>query len=132
MSTMSKTALTPTDESIDQAADSAASKATGVIQSTKRVANVALDSLQTSVDDLRQAVPSAFSHAAAQVEDLTRRGIERARATSTQVREKVSETGERTVSYIKDEPIKSVLIAAAAGAAMAALIGWLARSRTRD
>lgn len=129
---MSNTSLTATEDSVDQAADNAANKATGMIQSTKRVANVALDSLQTGVEGLRQAVPSAFSHAAAQVEDLTRRGIERARATSAQVRERVTETGERTVSYIKDEPVKSVLIAAAAGAAMAALIGWLARSRTRD
>lgn len=129
---MSNTSLTATEDSVDQAADNAANKATGMIQSTKRAANVALDSLQTGVEGLRQAVPSAFSNAAAQVEDLTRRGIERARATSAQVRERVTETGERTVSYIKDEPVKSVLIAAAAGAAMAALIGWLARSRTRD
>lgn len=128
---MSTTSLTPTEDSIDSAADTVAVKATGMIQSTKRVTNGALDSLQSGVDDLRHAVPTAFGNAAAQVEDLTRRGIERARATSAQVRDKVSETGERTVSYIKDEPVKSVLLAAAAGAAMAALIGWLARSRQR-
>jgi ElaB/YqjD/DUF883 family membrane-anchored ribosome-binding protein len=129
---MNTIATSSTEENVDKAADQAASKATGVIQSTKRVANGALDSLQHGVDELRQTVPSAFSNAAAQVEDLTRRGLERAKQTSAQVREKVNGASERTVEYIKDEPVKSVLIAAAAGAAMAALIGWVARSRSRD
>lgn len=121
-----------TTDGLDHAAEQAAHKATGMIQSTKRVTNGALDSLQTGVDELRQTVPTAFSHAAAQVEDLTRRGIERARLASSQVRDKVHVAGDRTVGYIRDEPVKSVLIAAAAGAAMAALIGWVARSRSRD
>ena len=129
---MNTIATSSTEDTVDKAADQAATKASGVIQSTKRVANGALDSLQQSVDELRQSVPSAFSSAAAQVEDLTRRGLDRAKQTSAQVREKVNGASERTVEYIKDEPVKSVLIAAAAGAAMAALIGWVARSRSRD
>jgi len=128
---MNKLATTP-EETVEQATDQAAGKATGMIQSTKRVATGALDSLQSGVDDLRQSVPTAFSNAAAQVEDLTRRGIDRARQASTQVRDKVNGASERTVDYIKEEPVKSVLIAAAAGAVMAALIGWVARSRSRD
>lgn len=127
---MNKTVTPASAEAgLDQAAEQAAAKATGVIQSTKRVANGALDSLQHGVDELRQGVPSALGNAAHQVEDIARRGIERARQASTQVREKVNDASERTVTYIREEPVKSVLIAAAAGAAMAALIGWVARSR---
>jgi len=127
---MNKT-VTPatTEAAVDQVAEQAAVKASGVIQSTKRAANGALDSLQHGVDDLRQGVPAALGSAAAQVEDIARRGIERARQASTQVRDKVNDASERTVTYIREEPVKSVLIAAAAGATMAALIGWLARSR---
>lgn len=126
---MNTKTATPAEATIDQAAEQAAGKATGMIQSTKRAANGALDSLQSGVDGLRHGVPEAFGNAAHQVEDIARRGIERARQASTQVRDKVHDASERTVTYIKEEPVKSVLIAAAAGAAMAALIGWVARSR---
>jgi ElaB/YqjD/DUF883 family membrane-anchored ribosome-binding protein len=34
-----------------------------------------------------------------------------------------------TVSYIKDEPVKSMLIAAAAGAALMGLLGMITRPR---
>jgi ElaB/YqjD/DUF883 family membrane-anchored ribosome-binding protein len=44
------------------------------------------------------------------------------------VKDKVAQAGDRSVGYIRDEPVKSVLIAAAAGAALAALIGWASRS----
>lgn len=37
-----------------------------------------------------------------------------------------------TVSYIKDEPVKAMLIAAATGAALAALMSLLSRSRRGD
>jgi ElaB/YqjD/DUF883 family membrane-anchored ribosome-binding protein len=39
--------------------------------------------------------------------------------------------GDSTALYIKDEPLKAMLIAAAAGAALMALVGLLARSRDR-
>jgi ElaB/YqjD/DUF883 family membrane-anchored ribosome-binding protein len=84
--------------------------------------------LQSTVDDLRERAPAAFSRAAAQVEELTRRSVERARDAGYQVRDRVGRAGDMTVGYIRDEPMKSVLIAAATGAAVAMLIGWLARS----
>ena len=127
---MSQTATTAT-EAIEQATVRTADRATQMIESTQSAANGALDSLQSGVDTLRAALPSAFGSAAAQVEDLTRRSLERARHASHQVRDKVADASDRTVGYIKDEPVKSVLIAAVAGAALATLIGWVARSRSR-
>ncbi len=111
-------------------ADQAASKADLALKSSRRVANDALDSLESSVDSLRETVPAAFSRAAAQVEEITRRGLDRAKEASMGVRDQVYKAGDRTVGYIKDEPVKSVLIAAATGAAVALLVGWALRSRT--
>lgn len=122
--------LAPAVQAVENMADQAAARTDSAIQSTKRVANDALDSLQSGVEDLRRAAPTVLTRAAGQVEDLTRRGIERARETTHQVKDQVSRAGERSVDYIRDEPVKSVLIAAATGAALAALIGWMARSRS--
>ena len=83
-----------------------------------------------SLDSLRETVPAAFSRAAAQVEEITRRGLDRAKEASMGVRDQVYKAGDRTVGYIKDEPVKSVLIAAATGAAVALLVGWAMRSRS--
>ena len=90
----------------------------------------ALANVKAGLDTLREAVPNAFSRAAAQVEDLTRRSVERARETGTEVRDQVARASDRTVGYIKDEPVKSVLVAAATGAAVALLVGWAMRSRS--
>ena len=115
---------------IDALADRAGQRADDALSATRRAANGAIDKLQDNVDHLRHDAQGALGRAAAQVDDLTRRGIERARQVSTDLRQQAERGSERTVSYIKDQPVKSVLIAAATGAALAALIGLLARSRS--
>jgi ElaB/YqjD/DUF883 family membrane-anchored ribosome-binding protein len=119
----------PLEAKLHDAADRAAAKAERALESTKRVTTDALDSLQKSVNDLRESIPASLGRSAAQVEDLARRGIERARQTSAAVGDRVGQAGERTTRYIQDEPVKAVLIAAAAGAATAMLLSWLGRSR---
>ena len=37
-----------------------------------------------------------------------------------------------TVNYIKEEPVKSILVAAATGAALMALVSMMSRSRSCD
>ncbi len=116
-------------DAVEDFADNAVAKAEGAIDSTRRAVNNGLDSLQSGVGDLRDATPSAISRAAAQVEELTRRSLERCRDAGSQVKDQVVRAGDRSVGYIRDEPVKSVVIAAATGAAVAVLIGWLTRSR---
>ena len=114
---------------VNDLADQAAGKADQALQSSRRLANNALDSLESGVDTMRDTVPAAFSRAAAQVEEITRRGLDRAKEASMGMRDQMHKAGDRTVGYIKDEPVKSVLIAAATGAAVALLVGWAMRSR---
>ena len=110
-------------------ADRAANKAEQALQSGKRMGSDVAQAVQSGIDGLREGVPSAISRATAQAEDLTRRGIERARQASATVREQATRVSDQTVGYIKDEPVKAVLAAAAVGAIAALLIGWLGRTR---
>lgn len=103
-------------------------KADEAIASTRRAADQALDTVQDKASQLASMAPSAFSRVAAQVDELTRRGLERARHTRDDLQERAHRGGDRAVGYIKDEPIKSVLIAAATGAAVAALVTLLVRN----
>lgn len=111
-------------------AERTAATADDALLASRRAATDVAHSVESGIDSLRQSVPQAISRATAQAEDLARRGIERARSASTAVREQAVKVGDQTVGYIKDEPVKSVLIAAAAGAATALLVSWLSRSRS--
>ncbi|MGM9488506.1 hypothetical protein [Ideonella sp. YS5] len=90
----------------------------------------AADALTDGLHEAGNIASSAFSRAAAQMEEITRRGMDRAREASTQVRDQANRAGDRAVGYIQEEPVKSVLIAVAAGAAVAMLAAWFARSRS--
>lgn len=76
-----------------------------------------------------QNAPGVVRGAMQDAEALARNGIDRARQASARMRDQVGRAGEKTVVYIQEEPVKSVLIAAAVGAVGAALVAWMTRSR---
>jgi ElaB/YqjD/DUF883 family membrane-anchored ribosome-binding protein len=49
------------------------------------------------------------------------------RDTASSVRDEAAAFGSRTRLYVKDEPVKSVVVAAAFGAALTALLMWVFR-----
>ena len=113
-------------------ADQAAQTADEAIKSTQQVANQALDSLAGSVQDARQQVSPLLNRATEQASAMAHRGIDAVRAGSHQLREKALHATDTTASYIQKDPIKAVLIAAATGAALMALVSLMSRSRHRD
>lgn len=113
---------------LEAVADRATTKAHGMIDRARDTTGHALDALSGGVDSVGHRAPEVINRVAAQVEDLARRGIDRARETSSQVREQVSLAGDRTVARIQDQPVKAVLIAAAIGAL---LTMFLSARRTR-
>jgi len=113
------------------------------VEGTTRSAELAIDQIDHAAqdahdhlaEDARQAVKSAkpmMERLAKDAESIARRGLDSARETSRHLRERASQATDSTVNYIKDEPVKSMLIAAAAGAALVTLISLLSRSRQRD
>jgi ElaB/YqjD/DUF883 family membrane-anchored ribosome-binding protein len=77
--------------------------------------------------DARGALSAKVHDVRDHAESLARRGIDAVKENALYVKERAIKAGDSTVGYIKDEPVKSILIAAAAGAALMALIGLLSR-----
>ncbi|MCA6215511.1 hypothetical protein KGA65_03035 [Ideonella sp. B7] len=55
--------------------------------------------------------------------------LDQARDVTQRARQQLEDTSCRVRAYVRDEPVKSLLLAAAAGAAVTGLMGWLLRSR---
>lgn len=77
-----------------------------------------------------QATP-VLNRATEQASALAHRGVDSVLNTSKQLRDRALRVSENTVSYVKDEPVKALLIAVATGAAVMALLSLIGRSRDR-
>lgn len=122
----------PADPTVSPVADQAASKADQAIRSTQRATNEALDGLSDSVNSASQRVSPLINRATEQASALAQRSMDAVRQTSQQLRDKAMHASDTTASYIRNDPIKSVLIAAATGAALMALVSLVSRSRHHD
>lgn len=98
--------------------DRATQRSDAAIQAGADAAHHALDGLSQSARQLQ-----------ADAGHLSQRGLDALRDSTRRMRDSAHRAGERTVGYIHDEPVKSVLIAAAAGAALMVLLGLTSRSR---
>lgn len=107
------------------------SLANQAIKSTQRMANEALESLAGAVQDLQQVEP-LLNRARDQVSTLMQRGVDSVHDTSQQLRDRAQYASDKTVNYIKKEPIKAILIAAAVGAVFMTLVGLISHSRDRN
>jgi ElaB/YqjD/DUF883 family membrane-anchored ribosome-binding protein len=110
-------------------AEQAAQGADSAVGTTQRVANEALSSLSDKMQDVRDQAAPVINRVAAKAEELARRSADVMRDRSQQIKEQAYRAQDMTVGYIKDEPLKSILIAAAAGAALMALVQLLTRDR---
>jgi ElaB/YqjD/DUF883 family membrane-anchored ribosome-binding protein len=106
-----------------------ADQADDAIASTQRTTQEALSSLSDRVNDVRDQAAPVMNRVAAKAEELARRSADAVRDRGQQFREQAYRAQDMTVGYIKDEPLKSILIAAATGAALMALVQLL---RERD
>lgn len=110
-------------------ADQAAQGAENAIGATQRATHEALSNLSDKVQDARAQAGPALNRVATKAEELARRSADAMRDRSQQIKEQAYRAQDMTVGYIKDEPMKSILIAAAAGALVMAFIQLL---RERD
>jgi ElaB/YqjD/DUF883 family membrane-anchored ribosome-binding protein len=125
------TTIKPVGQQASNLADQAADSASSAIRSTQNVANAAFDRLNDQVDRARDHAAPLLNRLSSQAESAARRSADAVRETSAQLRERALRAQDTTVGYIKDEPVKAMLIAAATGAVLMALIGLMSRSRHR-
>ena len=123
---------TKTAQHTNDLTDQAASSADRALQSTRRLANEALDGLASGVKDLRDGVDPVITRASHQVSDLAHQGMDALRDGTRHLQDRARRVPGDTVDYIRDEPVKAVLIAAAAGAALAGLLSLMTRPKRHD
>lgn len=113
-------ALNPSQNNL---ADQTADVADQAIRSTQRAANHALDGLAGSVQDLRLQASPRLDRATDHARELAQRGVDAVRQRSQRLRDQAHRASDGTLNYIRQEPVKSVLLAAAVGAAVMAFMG---------
>lgn len=113
-------------------ADSAAASADSAIRSTQRLANQALDGVAGTVSDLRAEAAPMIQAAGDRVSALAQRSVESVRQGSQQLMDSAHQASARTRDYVQHEPVKSLLMAAATGAALMALLSLMQRGRSQN
>jgi ElaB/YqjD/DUF883 family membrane-anchored ribosome-binding protein len=82
-----------------------------------------------SANHLIDRAAVATDQATEQAIGAAQRGVAALRDSRQQLYERANQASDATVGYIKDEPVKSMLIAAAAGAVLMGLLGLITRTR---
>ncbi len=115
-----------------QYVEGAANGAQSAVEDIDRAAEAAHRHIADEAHGLVQRAKPVIDRLTRNAENLARRGIDSARDGSQQLRDRAARATDSTVNYIKDEPVKAMLIAAATGAALMALASLLSRSRHSD
>ena len=97
------------------------------INTTRQAANSALDGLGNAANQLRDESVPVIDRISDQAHALARQGMDAVRDQSLHLQARARRTSDDTLHYIRDEPVKAVLIAAATGALVIALAGLLMR-----
>lgn len=95
----------------------------------QQFANNALDVAQNGLDELREKIPPKIGQASARLEHLAQVGVDRTHEMTEQVKRQAVRARESTAGYVREEPFKAVLIAAATGVVLAGALGLYVRSR---
>lgn len=107
--------------------DAAAGRTEAAIRKTQKSANVAFDAMADGVNQFGETAPKAVDRAQSQVEELARRGIETLLRTRDEARAQIERAGDMTADRIRDQPMKAMLLAMAAGAMLAIVTGLRSR-----
>ena len=109
-------------------ADAAVNKVRAGVQSPQQAANKALDKASDKVEELKSDVAPAVDKVSDKAQDAMQKGRDAINDASKMVRDKAARASDMTLAYFQEEPIKAVLIAAAAGAVLMKLVALMARS----
>lgn len=119
----------PLGQQAHDVTDAAADRVQSGIRSTDHAANKMLDKAGDKVDELKSDAAPLLDKVNDQAQKLIQQGREVYNDTAKKVRDRAVDVSDVAVGYTKDEPIKAMLIAAAAGALLMGLMSMMARSR---
>lgn len=90
--------------------------------STRNYAHDALDEAQEKLHGLRHAVDPVVDKLASNAQKLARQSMDMANQARQKAQDSLSRYADVTTQYVAAQPVRSVLIAAAVGAAVALLV----------
>jgi ElaB/YqjD/DUF883 family membrane-anchored ribosome-binding protein len=109
--------------------DHAGNSAEQALHSTQALGQEALDGLAAGVQQLRDQAAPMLHQASDRASSFAHNTVDTLRDQSMRLREQAMRAGTNTTYYIRAEPVKAVLLAAATGAALMALVNLLNRTR---
>ena len=118
-----------TTKPFSQTSNTLADPSDSALKSSQHLASEALDTLSDKVQEVKDEAMPVLNRVAAKAEELARRSADAVRDRSADIKERATRASDATLGYIKDEPVKAILIAAATGAALMALLSLLNRRR---
>ena len=92
------------------------------VDSTREYANDALDKAESKVRELRGQVDPMVDMLTAKAQKLARQSLDLASEAKHRAQQSLSQASAATGRYVSEQPLRSVLITAAVGAAVAMLI----------
>ncbi len=115
---------------VKQASDQALHSAEKAVDNTRAYANDALDRAEDKVRELRGSVDPMIEAMATKAQKLARQSLDMAAEAKEKAQQSLSRYATATTQYVSEQPVRSVLIAAAVGAAVALLVS-ASRNRNR-
>jgi ElaB/YqjD/DUF883 family membrane-anchored ribosome-binding protein len=118
-------------ENASALAHDAAQAAEHSVRSVQRATQQGLDRMADELDDARAQASSALKQLTREADSLRHRSMDAVSEGSHQLREKSAHMKDATTTYIQHEPVKSMLMAAAVGAALMGLVALFSRHGDR-
>lgn len=120
-----KEGVNATKNFVNNAADSAKEG----VNATRKAASEAVDKVEEGLESAQKQINPVIDDLAARAQELANRSIHFCADTSERARQQLHCAAEATNRYVVEQPAKSLVMAAAAGAAIATAFLWGSRSR---
>lgn len=114
-----------------KASDDILQTAGNTLDSTRAHANDALDRAESKVRELRGNVDPMVDMLASKAQKLARQSLDMASEAKERAEKSLKHAADATTRYVSEQPMRSVLIAAAVGATVALLVS-ASRHRNRN
>ena len=117
--------------SIRKASEDMLQSAGKALDTTREHANDALDRAESKVRELRGSVDPMVDMLASKAQKLARQSLDTASETKEPAEKSLKHAADPTTRYVSEQPMRSVLMAAAVGATVALLVS-VSRNRNRN
>ena len=107
---------------ITNIAESGVEKTMNAVEQTRDAANDKVDDVQNKLGELKSDIKPALQNAADLAKELASSGKELAMKANSKLQEQLGQCVDTTGRYVADQPIKAMLMAAAAGGILTALL----------